>query len=87
MRVLKVSEVLHETNHLIRQKQQEKEQILAVRDAVNKIIRLDDALKGKGGEAIKEHFATLHIPAILLLHQFLYQYLEILKKPVVLVES
>ncbi|BDG47810.1 LXG domain-containing protein [Parageobacillus sp. KH3-4] len=79
MKALKVSEVSHETNQLIRQKQQEKEQILAVRDAVNKIIHLDDALKGEGGEAIKEHFATLHIPAILLLHQFLYQYLDILK--------
>jgi toxin YxiD len=79
MKVLKVSEVLHETNQLIRQKQQEKEQILAVRDAVNKIIHLDDALKGEGGEAIKEHFATLHIPAILLLHQFLHQHLDILK--------
>lgn len=79
MRVLKVSEVSHEINQLIRQKQQEKEQILAVRDAVNKIIHLDDALKGEGGEAIKEHFATLHIPAILLLHQFLHQYLVILK--------
>ncbi|MBA2876388.1 ribonuclease YeeF family protein [Thermaerobacillus caldiproteolyticus] len=79
MRVLKVSEVSHEINQLIRQKQQEKEQILAVRDAVNKIIHLDDALKGEGGEAIKEHFATLHIPAILLLHQFLHQYLDILK--------
>jgi toxin YxiD len=79
MKVLKVSEISHEINQLIRQKQQEKEQILAVRDAVNKIIRLDDALKGEGGEAIKEHFATLHIPAILLLHQFLYQYLDNLK--------
>ncbi|GMO00874.1 LXG domain-containing protein [Parageobacillus thermoglucosidasius] len=79
MKVLKVSEVSHEINQLIRQKQQEKEQILAVRDAVNKIIHLDDALKGEGGDAIKEHFATLHIPAILLLHQFLYQYLDILK--------
>jgi hypothetical protein len=79
MKVLKVSEVSHEINQLIRQKQQEKEQILAVRDAVNKIIHLDDALKGEGGEAIKEHFATLHIPAILLLHQFLHQYLDILK--------
>jgi toxin YxiD len=71
MKVLKVSEVLHETNQLIRQKSREKEQILAVREVVNKIIRLDGALEGKGGEAIKEHFATLHIPAILLLHQFL----------------
>jgi toxin YxiD len=79
MKVLKVSEVSHEINQLIRQKQQEKEQILAIRDTVNKIIRLDDALEGEGGEAIKEHFATLHIPAILLLHQFLYQYLDILK--------
>jgi toxin YxiD len=86
MRVLKVSEVSHEINQLIRQKQQEKEQILAVRDAVNKIIHLDDALKGEGGEAIKEHFATLHIPAILLLHQFLYQYLEILKNILVIIE-
>jgi toxin YxiD len=86
MKVLKVSEVLHETNQLIRQKSREKEQILAVRDAVNKIIRLDDALEGKGGEAIKEHFATLHIPAILLLHQFLYQYLEKLKNIITIIE-
>ncbi|KZM53797.1 T7SS effector LXG polymorphic toxin [Aeribacillus pallidus] len=86
MKVLKVSEVLHETNQLIRQKSREKEQILAVREVVNKIIRLDGALEGKGGEAIKEHFATLHIPAILLLHQFLYQYLEKLKNILTIIE-
>jgi toxin YxiD len=86
MRVLKVAEVSHEINQLIRQKQQEKEQILAVRDAVNKIIHLDDALKGEGGEAIKEHFATLHIPAILLLHQFLYQYLKMLENILTIIE-
>jgi hypothetical protein len=79
MKVLKVSEILQEINQSIHKKEKEKEQILAIRNSLNKIIELDQGLKGEGGIAIKEHFTVLHIPITLLLNQFLDQYITELK--------
>ncbi|MDR7074423.1 LXG domain-containing protein [Fictibacillus barbaricus] len=79
MKVLKVSEILQEINQSIHKKEKEKEQILAIRNSLNRIIELDHGLKGEGGNAIKEHFTVLHIPITLLLNQFLDQYITELK--------
>ncbi|MBM7604840.1 hypothetical protein JOC75_002844 [Metabacillus crassostreae] len=75
MKILKVSEVVDEIDQIIQKKEKEKEQILSIRNTMNQIIELDEALKGKTGEAIREHFTVLHIPVILLLNQFLDQYI------------
>ncbi|MFD2923801.1 LXG domain-containing protein [Halobacillus naozhouensis] len=80
MKVLNVSEVIQGLEQVIQKKEQEKEQVLTLRDEMNKIIDLGDALKGEGGEAIKEHFITLHFPAIILFNQFLHQYTDVLRK-------
>ena len=80
MNVIKVSEILPELDRSIKKKEAEKEQILDLRDSLNKMIHLDDALKGNGAEAIKEHLTILHIPAILLLNQFIDQYVSKLKQ-------
>ncbi|MEW9675104.1 LXG domain-containing protein [Lentibacillus sp. L22] len=53
---------------------------LSIRDAMNKLIDLDDALKGEGGNAIREHFMTLHFPAVILFNLFLEEYINILKE-------
>lgn len=80
MNVIKVSEILPELDRSIKKKEAEKEQILDLRDSLNKIINLDEVLKGNGAEAIKEHLTILHIPAILLLNQFIDQYVSKLKQ-------
>ncbi|WP_137790838.1 LXG domain-containing protein [Bacillus sp. E(2018)] len=80
MKVLKVSEVYQEIDQTIKKKESEKEQIIAIRNALNYIIELDEGLKGEGGLAIKEHFTVLHIPITLLLNQFLDEYINRLKK-------
>ncbi|UOQ94570.1 LXG domain-containing protein [Halobacillus shinanisalinarum] len=79
MKVLKASEVLTGIEQSIRKKEQEQEQLLSLRDSMHKVIDLDDALKGEGGAAIKEYFKVLHIPVLLLLNQFLDQYIKSLK--------
>ncbi|MEN1967813.1 LXG domain-containing protein [Lentibacillus sp. N15] len=80
MKVIKVSEVVNGIDEVVKQKEKEKEQILSIRDAMNKLIDLDDALKGEGGNAIREHFMTLHFPAIILFNLFLEEYITILKE-------
>ncbi|WP_245595279.1 T7SS effector LXG polymorphic toxin, partial [Fictibacillus gelatini] len=57
MKVLDVSEVLDGIDRWVEKKEQEKEQVHAIREAMKKVIELDDNLKGRGGEAIKKHFA------------------------------
>lgn len=80
MKVLNVNEVLSELDTSIKKKKEEKEQILDLRDSLNKISSSKDSLDGKMGDAIREHFTVLHIPAVLLINQFLDQYTKQLKK-------
>ncbi|PTY77592.1 hypothetical protein B5V89_14175 [Heyndrickxia sporothermodurans] len=79
MRVLKVSEINNGIDQLINKKKEEKRQILAIHDAMEKVINLDDALKGEGGNAIKDYYNVLHFPIILLFNQFLENYVQELK--------
>ncbi len=80
MKVLKVAEVVQGMDRIIKKKEQEKEHILLLRDELNKVIDLDNALDGEGGVAIREHFMTLHFPVIILLNLFLEEYIDLLKK-------
>ncbi|MBP3041893.1 LXG domain-containing protein [Bacillaceae bacterium Marseille-Q3522] len=79
MKILNVSEILTNLEVSINKKEAEKEQVLSIHNSLNNIIELNDSLKGRSGDAIKEHFITLHIPAILLLNQFLDNYIKKLK--------
>ena len=74
MKVLNVNEILSELDTSIKKKKEEKGQILDLRDSLNKISSSKDFLDGKMGDAIREHFTVLHIPAVLLINQFLDQY-------------
>lgn len=80
MKVIKVDEVISGLDKIIDKKTKEKEQILNIRDGLNKIIDLNDALKGEGGNAIKEHFMTLHFPAVTLFNLFLEEYIKVLEQ-------
>lgn len=80
MKVIKVDEVISGLDKIIDKKTKEKEQILSIRDGLNKIIDLNDALKGEGGDAIKEHFMTLHFPAVTLFNLFLEEYINVLEQ-------
>ncbi|WP_017798007.1 LXG domain-containing protein [Oceanobacillus kimchii] len=80
MKVIKVDEVIGGLEKIIDIKTKEKEQILSIRDGLNKIIDLNDALKGEGGDAIKEHFMTLHFPAVTLFNLFLEEYIKVLEQ-------
>lgn len=76
MKILKVSELTHAIDLIIMKKKTEKKQLLAIHNAVKKVIGLDDALKGEGGNAIRENFTVLHIPVLLLLEEFLDRYID-----------
>ena len=79
MKVIKVTEVINGLDEIIKKKEDEKEQFLSLRDELNRFIDLKDALKGEGGNAIREHFITLHFPAIILFNLFLEEYITVLK--------
>lgn len=80
MKVLNVNEVLSELDASIKKKKEEKKQILDLRDSLNKISDSKEFIDGKMGNAIREHFTVLHIPAVLLINQFLEQYTKQLNK-------
>jgi len=79
LKVLDVSEVIDAIDQLIKEKKQEEKEINAIRESVQKIAELDDALKGEGGNAIKEHFSVLHLPVLLYFQHFIDQYIQNLK--------
>lgn len=80
MKVIKVIEVVNGLDEIIKKKEKEKEQFLSLRDEMNKFIDLNDALEGEGGNAIREHFMTLHFPAVILFNLFLEEYINVLKQ-------
>src|SRR5699024_11845245 len=56
------------------------EQISAIQRAVRDFHALDDALKGKGGEAIRTFFNEVHQPFLIYLHQSMVDYKNTLTK-------
>ena len=79
MKVLKVSEIYSGIDQLIQKKNNERKQFLAIKNAITNILNLDDALKGKGGEAIRNHFSVLHMPVLDLFDSFIDNYVQELK--------
>jgi len=80
MKVIDVSEVMNAIDSSITKKKNEKEQVLQIRDSLNGIIHLEEALEGDMGDSVKDHFVSFHIPVILLLNQFLSDYQKKLKE-------
>ncbi|MDQ0272730.1 LXG domain-containing protein [Cytobacillus purgationiresistens] len=80
MKVLKVSEVTSGIDTIINKKKEEKDHLLSIRDAMKKVIDLEDALKGEGGAAIRENFMIVHIPALLSFERFIDTYIQNLQE-------
>lgn len=80
MKVLKVAEILPLIETSTNKKNNEKSQIIEIRNAMHEVINMDDALKGDIGTSIKDHFNRLHIPVILLFNHFLKEYNKTLQK-------
>ena len=78
LKVLDVSEVIDAIDQLIKEKARGKRN-QRHKGKCTKIAELDDALKGEGGNAIKEHFSVLHLPVLLYFQHFIDQYIQNLK--------
>ncbi|MFC4619400.1 T7SS effector LXG polymorphic toxin [Camelliibacillus cellulosilyticus] len=79
MKVLKVSEVTHNIDLIIEKRTSEKNQVHDIQGAMKRLIDLEDALKGEGGDAIREFFLIAHVPVLLLLQDFQESYINELK--------
>ncbi|MCM3311143.1 LXG domain-containing protein [Psychrobacillus sp. MER TA 17] len=79
MNTLDVQEVLDALDEIVERKLHDQAQLERLQASIQKIIHLD-SLKGEGGEAIKDHFATLHLPVLAAFQLFISQYIEQLKQ-------
>lgn len=78
-KVLKVSEVSQGIDQIIKKKKHEQKQIKHIKNALHNVVELDDALKGEGGEAIRQNFSMVHMPVLQAFDQFLEEYIQQLK--------
>lgn len=74
MKVLKVNEILPIIETSTVKKNNERTHIMDIKNTMDHVIEMEDALKGKIGSAVKEHFNRLHIPIVLLFNNFLREY-------------
>ncbi|MDP0463101.1 T7SS effector LXG polymorphic toxin [Shouchella rhizosphaerae] len=79
MNTLDVQEVLDALDEIVERKLHDQAQLERLQASIQKIIDLD-SLQGEGGEAIKDHFATLHLPVLAAFQLFIGQYIEQLKQ-------
>ncbi|MDP0463757.1 LXG domain-containing protein [Shouchella rhizosphaerae] len=79
MNTLDVQEVLDALDEIVERKLHDQAQLERLQASIQKIIHLD-SLQGEGGEAIKDHFATLHLPVLTAFQLFIGQYIEQLKQ-------
>ncbi|MCM3311602.1 LXG domain-containing protein [Bacillus sp. FSL K6-6483] len=79
MNTLDVQEVLDALDEIVERKLHDQAQLERLQASIQKIIHLD-SLQGEGGEAIKDHFATLHLPVLAAFQLFISQYIEQLKQ-------
>ncbi|MFP7334183.1 LXG domain-containing protein [Shouchella clausii] len=79
MNTLDVQEVLDALDEIVERKLHDQAQLERLQASIQKIIHLD-SLQGEGGEAIKDHFATLHLPVLAAFQLFIGQYIEQLKQ-------
>lgn len=79
MKVLDVQEVINGIDKLVDAKKEDIAQLEAVESSIRKIHNLH-SLQGEGGEAIKNHFSQLHLPALRFFVTYLEQYIEQLGK-------
>lgn len=78
MKILEVNHLQTGIDHAIKEIESFYGQISAVQRAVRDFHSLDDALKGKGGEAIRAFYNECHQPFLIYLYQSLVDYQSVL---------
>ncbi|WFA05714.1 T7SS effector LXG polymorphic toxin [Bacillus sp. HSf4] len=80
MKTLDVQALHHAIDKTLEQLKQQSDEIAKVKKAVKDITSLDDALKGKGGDAIRAFYEECHTPFLQFYDTFIEEYSSTLKK-------
>ncbi|MCY9220147.1 T7SS effector LXG polymorphic toxin [Bacillus licheniformis] len=80
MKTLDVHALHHAIDQTLEQLKQQSDELSQVKKAVESITSLDDALKGKGGDAIRAFYEECHTPFLQFYDTFIEEYSSTLKK-------
>ncbi|MED2979467.1 T7SS effector LXG polymorphic toxin [Bacillus swezeyi] len=80
MKTLDVQALHHAIDKMLEQLKQQSDEIAQVKKAVEGITSLDDALKGKGGDAIRAFYEECHTPFLRFYDTFIEEYSSTLNK-------
>ncbi|MGG1547115.1 T7SS effector LXG polymorphic toxin [Bacillus paralicheniformis] len=80
MKTLDVQALHNAIDQTLEQLKQQSDEIAKVKKAVEGITSLDDALKGKGGDAIRSFYEECHTPFLKFFESFIEEYQSALKK-------
>ncbi|WP_217620779.1 T7SS effector LXG polymorphic toxin [Bacillus sp. GbtcB13] len=80
MKTLDVQALHHAIDQTLEQLKQQSDEFAKVKKAVEGITSLDDALKGKGGDAIRAFYEECHTPFLQFYDTFIEEYNSTLKK-------
>ncbi|MCY8020769.1 ribonuclease YeeF family protein [Bacillus licheniformis] len=80
MKTLDVHALHHAIDQTLEQLKQQSDELSKVKKAVESITSLDDALKGKGGDAIRAFYEECHTPFLQFYDTFIEEYSSTLKK-------
>ncbi|WP_223837357.1 ribonuclease YeeF family protein [Bacillus swezeyi] len=79
MKTLDVQALHNAIDQTLEQLKQQSDEIAKVKKAVEGLVSLDDALKGKGGEAIRSFYDECHTPFLKFFESFIEEYQSALK--------
>ncbi|ARC71360.1 ribonuclease YxiD [Bacillus licheniformis] len=80
MKTLDVQALHHAIDQTLEQLKQQSDEFAKVKKAIEGITSLDDALKGKGGDAIRAFYEECHTPFLQFYDTFIEEYSSALKK-------
>ncbi|MEC3605679.1 T7SS effector LXG polymorphic toxin [Bacillus glycinifermentans] len=80
MKTLDVHALHHAIDQTLEQLKKQSEEIANLKKSVDGITALDDALKGKGGDAIRAFYEECHTPFLRFYESFIEEYQSTLKK-------
>ena len=80
MKTLDVQALHKAIDQTVEQLKQQSEEIVNIKKSVEGITSLNDALKGKGGDAIRNFYKECHTPFLQFFETFIEEYQSALKK-------
>ena len=80
MKTLDVQALHKAIDHTLEQLKKQSDEMAKVKKSVKAITSLDDALKGKGGDAIRAFYEECHTPFLQFYETFIDEYESALKK-------